>query len=780
MSRHKQPAGMLSAGRSQSPPPALRSGSSGALSAGLPGLTPAEVHTPLATVLWHAKWWILIMMLFGAAIALGWVIWQQPLYEAVTTVEILDLNESFMGLDRVDPQAGSNNYGATAANIQTQTRIIMSASLRSRAAERMSLESTPLPPPTGDLFSKLRNRLGLTRQEPVERMREAIQIAASSVQARGVGASRLLEISTTSTSPEMAASFVNTLASEYMAQNLQLRSGSTLRTMQWMEGQLEEAKSRLSQAQEKLRDFIRSSGRAFVSQQGTLDSNKLAQLQAELSAIQSDRVNKQARYEIARSSPPDSLPEILDDGRMRSLRDRLTELRRERAHLLATLTPRHYRVVQVDEQIREIEATLEREKANLVRAIQNDYEAALRRERMLKQEYDRQIGAVASQIDNASELAGLRREVEMAQQAHDTLLQQLHQAMIASALPTNNVRVIDPAQPLPEPVRPKPWRDIPLGALGGGALAYGIAVVMERRRQKKLNEVFAAPGAVGEWLDVPELGVIPTMETVATRPRLPLGLFGRGRTASNGAGDEAATDLVLRRPSLSAYAESFRATLTSVLGRHREGWRPVFVITSAAPREGKTTVSVNLAIATAETGRKVLLIDADLRRPRLHKLLGVEQSPGISELLNQPGDLPDDLGAFLRGTFIAGLSLLPAGEIADSSAAGWFSDKLARVLAQLRKAFDVIFVDSPPVLLFPGARLIGHHTDGAILVVRAGSTHRRQAAEARRLFAMDGIPVLGTILNDWDPEATGESYYRRYYGDYKRYFDRASETRHEK
>ena len=365
-------------------------------------------------------------MLFGAFAALGWVIWQQPLYQAVTTVEILDLNQSFMGLDRVDPQAGSNNYGATAANIQTQTRIIMSASLRSRAAERMSLESTPLPPPSGDLFSKLRNRLGLPKQEPVERMREAIQIAARSVEARGVGASRLLEISTTSTSPEMAASFVNTLASEYMAQNLQLRSGSTLRTMQWMEGQLEEATSRLSQAQEKMRDLIRSSGRAFVSQQGTRDSNKLAQLQAELSAIQSDRVNKQARYEIARSSPPDSLPEILDDGRMRSLRDRLTELRRERAQLLATLTPRHYRVVQVDEQIREIEGTLEREKANLVRAIQNDYEAALRREKMLKQEYDRQIGAVASQIDNARELAGLRREVEMAQQAHDTLLQQLH------------------------------------------------------------------------------------------------------------------------------------------------------------------------------------------------------------------------------------------------------------------------------------------------------------------------------------------------------------------
>lgn len=341
--------------------------------------------------------------------------------------------------------------------------------------------------------------------------------------------------------------------------------------------------------------------------------------------------------------------------------------------------------------------------------------------------------------------------------------------MIASALPTNNVRVIDPAQPFPEPVRPKPWRDIPLGALGGGALADGIAVLVERHRQKRLNEVFAAPGTVGEWLDVPELGVIPTMETASARSRALLGVFGRGQRASNGADGDPEGGLVLHRAGrLSAYAESFRGTLTSVLGQHRQGWRPVFVITSAAPREGKTTVSINLAIATAETGRKVLLIDADLPRPRLHRVLRVEPSPGISELLSQPGDLPDDLGAFLRRTSVAGLSLLPAGELVESSGAGWFSEKVARLLERLRRDFHVIYVDTPPVLLFPGARLVGHHSDGAILVVRAGSTHRRQAAEARRLFAMDGIPVLGTILNDWHPEMSGEEYYRSYYANYSK------------
>jgi len=769
-----QPIGTFGAGH---PAPGSRTGPAAALPgigfpAGVRLMSPAppEIHVPYGAVLWRAKWGILAAMLLGALAALGWIVWRPPLYEGVTTLEILDLNESFMGLDRVDPQAGSNNYGATAANIQTQTRIITSVSLRTRAAERMSLEATPLPPSTGDLFSKLRNRLGLTKQEPVERMREAIQIAARSAKARGVGASRLLEISTVSTSPEVAAGYVNTLASEYMAQNLQLRSGSTLRTMQWMEGQLEEAKARLSQAQEKLRDFIRSSGRAFVSQQGTLDSNKLAQLQAELSAIQSDRVNKQARYEIARSSPPDSLPEILDDGRMRNLRDKLTELRRERAQLLATLTTRHYRVVQVDEQIREIEGALEREKANLVRAIQNDYEAALRRERMLRQEYDRQIGAVASQIDNASELASLRREVEMAQQAHDTLLQQFHQATIASALPTNNVRVIDPAQAVPEPVQPKPWRDIPLGTLGGGALAYGIAVLLERRRLKRFHEVFVAPGLTAEWLEVPELGVIPSMDPPPARRSL-LGIAHRSRRASDLEAGEPTMELVPHQPNFTLYAESFLGTLASVLGKRREGWRPVLVVTSPAPREGKTTVCTNLAIAAAQTGRKVLLIDADLRRPRLHQLLRTERAPGVAEVLGKPGDLPADLGRFLHATRVAGLALMPGGEPGESTASGWFSEKVALLIERLRKEFDVVFVDTPPVLLFPAARLLAHHADGVLLIVRAGSTHRRQAAEARRLFAMDGIPVLGTILNDWDPDSSGEEYYRGQYANYSKLYD---------
>ena len=725
-------------------------------------------------LLWRRKYWILLAAFIGLAAGVAWVVFTPPVYRAAVILEVVGFNESFMGMNQYDPQAGTGNYSATAANIQTQVRILQSSTLLNRATERVNLELTPMVPAPSSVFGKLRAALHVVPQEPSEFMRQALRSAARSVSARGLGASRLIEVSCESYSPDLAASFVNALATEYVTQNSQFRAGSATRTTQWLESQLEETRSRLEQADAKLQDFVRKEGIAFVLDQNTLADSKLRQLQNDLSALQADRITKQSKYELAKNSPIDSLPEILDDGTLKSLRDRLVELRRERANLLATLTPEHHKVKRVDAQITEIEQTMQREKANLVKRIQNEYEAALNREKLMANAYAAQSRSVVGQADKAAQYGLLKREMEMARQVYNLLLQQYNQSAVVAAVPANNVRVVETAIPLSIPSRPIPVRDIPISTALGGALGYGLVVLVEKIRLRRLSRVFAAPGHAGTVLNVPELGVIPALEAHTARrgylPRL------RRSASRNGDGavkvESGSQDaMVMWRDKPSFLAESFRYALASLLAQQTERSRLMLVVTSAGAGEGKTTLAANLAIATAETGRRVLVVDGDLRRGELHKRFHLGEQQGLAELIvsRTPVDQVN-LIEYVAPTPFEGLFVMSAGvERLDQVGAALFSQRVPALFARLRAEYDVLLIDTPPLLNLPDARLLGRVADGAILVVRSQVTFRENATAAAQRLTADGIPILGTILNDWDPSKTPE--YGRYYADrYSAYY----------
>jgi len=719
-------------------------------------------------LLWRRKWLILGLVMLGALGGFGWVIFNPPTYTASAVIELLGINESFLGMNQVDPQAGTGNYGTTAANIQTQTRILMGNALRSRVMERVNLEMTPINSTPQDLFSKLRNRFKVLPQEPVELMREAIKHAALSTRARGVGASRLIQISCESISPEVAAGYINALANEYVSQNAQIRSNAALRTTQWMEGQVEETRNRVEQAEKKLQGFMRSAGSAFVLDQGTLDESKLRQLQAELSASQAERITKQSRWELAKSSPVDSLPEVLDDGRLRELKNRITDLRRERAQLTATLTPQHYKVQRIDAQINELEQTLQQEKRNLVQRIQNEYESALRREKLLYNAYRGQSGTLVNQADKAAEYLTLKREAEMARQVYNTLLQQLNQAAVIAALPTNHARVVETAGVNAVAVRPKPLRDISLGGALGGLLAAGGFILFEMLRLKRLAKVFVAPGDTSELLHVPELSVIPAIEIELRRPLLRLAKG--SRPAALLPKLETSQELKAWNEGPSFFTESFRFALASLLSGKQTLRHAAVLVTSPGAGEGKTTFTSNLAMAAARVGRKVLLIDADLQRARLHKVFKTPLEPGLRDLLTSEDPISSlDLAGYFRPTEIAGLTLLPAGSSEPSDSSGlFFSGRLHELMHLLKKQFDLVLIDTAPALYFSDSRLLGRLADGVILVVRSGKTNQESALAVTRRFQYDGVPVLGTVLNDWDP---GDSHYG---SDYSYYYSRYS------
>ena len=734
------------------------------------GWTPAPPKISYWKIGWRHKFLLSLCLVVGALLGTAYVILRIPEYSASSTVELVGFNQSFMNMSQVDPQAGTDITTASASNIQTQTKILTSRSMLSRVVERMSMEMTPISSTPTTFFTKLRAHITLGQKEPLEQMKEAVSTAAYTASARGVGVTRLIELRCQSPSPEVSANFLNTLAAEHISQSLAMRSSTTQRTSQWMDSQLEEAKARLQAAGEKLRDFVRQSGMDFFPEQSTLADSKMKVLQADLAGIQADRIAKQARWEMAKNTPIDSLPDVLLDPNLQNLKSGIVVLRKEMAQLTATLTPEHYKVQKIQAQITELEQTLDKEKTGLLKRLDNDYQEALRREKLLSGAYNAQTHAVGAQADKASQWAMLKRDAEMAQQVYNNLLQQSNQAALIALVPASNIRVVDAAVVDNIPSNPVPVRDIPIAAFLMGSLGYGLLWLRETARRKRLTQVFESPGHTRTILGVPELGVIPSA-AVDQRKKLRAPKRGNGiQTLGTAAGNGQPTlEFATWQDKSSILAESFRQTLTSILRTKPKGHCPVYVITSGGPGEGKTTLSANLAIAMATIGQRVLLIDADLRRARLHSVFGLENCPGLSDLLTSTDSLEGaDLNAYLCPTKVDNLRVMTHGlaEV-DTPATLFFSPRVQELVTTLRGHFDFILLDTAPVLLFPDARLWGRHSDGVVLVVRAGATTREGALAACQRFAEDGVAVLGTILNDWSPrEGSAGQYYYHSYGAY--------------
>ena len=320
---------------------------------------------------------------------------------------------------------------------------------------------------------------------------------------------------------------------------------------------------------------------------------------------------------------------------------------------------------------------------------------------------------------------------------YDSMLQEAYRAWFAMHLPASNIRLLAPAESPLTSHRPNWALNLAIGTAAGLLLAIGVIMLQEQHRF-----VLSVPGEATTYLELPELGAIPQASRWA-----PFGIFVPGSGSRKVRIDQAALD---QSPGLS---ESFRATVASIVSADRNGSSArVIVVTSSEATEGKTTIVSNLGIALAAISRKVLLIDGDMRRPRLHKLLDEANSWGLSDLLrekNAVDQLPLDVLA--KKTQIPRLYVLPSGASTDNIFGLLYSPRMSRLLPLFREEFDYILVDAPPCLEFADARIMARYAEELLLVVRANHTDCRRVQAAVQRLRLDGIPLLGVILNRWDP-----------------------------
>jgi len=711
------------------------------------------------------KYWLLlaVLVLAGAAGGFASVVLSSPMYKARVVLRIPSEDDALL------KNFGGTSFEANEVNVQTQISILKGGAFLQRGADRLQTDAVPLAPMGRDLFSRLRRRIRPETQDPIESSKQGLAVAMATFDARPINRTMLIELTCESTSPDVAAQFVNAMAAEFVEDHSQTHMQSSQKANEWLSAQIEETKSKLQETEQRLQAFVQASGNLFVGQEAaTLADTELNQAKAKLAETQAQRIAAQTRYELSLKTAPESLAEVRNDGGLGNYRHQISDLERERAALTVTYTPKHEKVQKVDAQIAALEQSYHQQQLNIVKKIRDDYEALLKTEKHQADYYHEKAQLVSAEAGKAAQYNALKRELETLRQSYQSLLMQANQTGLTNSVPLSPIRIIEPSSPPSAPYKPQPMMNILFGTVLGLAGAVGLVFLRERT-----DRSVGSPGSMRNILNAPELGVIPHLGVEGgSGTKLlagPAPAFGNGNTISvTGGADDKQKDvaLALWKSAPSFMAESFRETLASILRTHGQAkTQRTILVTSPGPGEGKTTVVHNLGIALAETGRRILLVDADFRRPHLHKAFHLPNDRSLIDLIYDDKALTDyPPESWGLSTGVTGLCVLPNRATDSNVARALYSPRLRAIFQKLREMYDMVLVDAPPVLHLADARIVAPLTDAAILVLRSGVTARKSAMEAHRRMQEDGLFVLGTVLTGW--QASNSYLKKHYYYDY--------------
>jgi len=707
------------------------------------------------------------VFLLCVGIAVAVAVLEPAGYRAKLSIELLGINENFLNLQQVDPTAPSPSNSSGDSYAQTQMELLKRDALVERVVRRLHLDQN-------DSFSARRGVLGwlhwpVPNPAATDRVQLAVRTAQRKLKVQQLRQSNLIEVSFEDPDPKVAVDFVNTITQEAVDENMRSRWGLSQNVGAWLGQHLTDLRAKMEAAEHELEAYSAGAGIMTTDAGSSVEDTRLQRLQEQLARAQTNRIEKESRYTIARSADLDSLPEVLDDPALKEYRVRLADLRRQKAELSTALTPDHPKVQRVQAQITELQATIAHERTNILNRLRNEYAADRAQE-------DAVAAAAAAEASKVSEITQkeihyntLKHELETTRSMYEDVLKRVNDAQLASVPRTSGMRIVDPAT-VPER-QDILGRRIFLGGIGAfaGLLLAGVLVFV----LEQTNNTVKAPGYTPALLNVPELGIIPPIRKpnlgrfkIVSGPLTAAG--GEGALAgSSSASSKSVSVLTVRLRSsmdpkeLSSISDSsFQSVINSILFALDEGKdQRLIAVSSPGPGEGKTTITANLGLMLSEIGHRVLLIDADLRRPSLHRVFGIENEAGLTDILADSAPISSErIKTSVQRASTGHLDVLTAGIPAIRPFSLLHSKRTSELIGTVRKDYDLILIDTPPLLLVPESRILGRVTDWSILVFRAGKTTVDAALGAQRRMAEDGIPLLGTILNDCHPRHASYGY----------------------
>ena len=562
--------------------------------------------------------------------------------------------------------------------------------------------------------------------------------------------SRLVDITFSSPDPGLASKVANTLADAYIRQSVELRSSTTKEASKFLTQQLAEQRQKLESSERALQAYREQTGSVSLEERQNVVVQRLADLNAALTRTATSRIQKDAAYNqfreaLSNPSAIDSLPAVLSNQFVQQQKAELAQLQRQRAQLSEKLGPNHPDMVKIGLAIDTAEAKIEAEVAQISEAMRSEYEAALAEERTLAAELNSQ--KQEAQVLNRAGISygALQRDAAANRQMFEALLQRTQETGVSEEIRAANIRVVDPAEIPTAPISPNLFNNILMGLLGGLTLAIGLAFGLEY-----VDDRIKSPDELKKHLGLPFLGMVPALA--------------RGKASSP----------VLDQAAPGVYSESFRAIRTNVLFSSTDQGSRLIVVTSSAPGEGKTVVSSNIAIALAQAGHRVLLLDADMRKPRVHDVFRTSADPGLSNVL--VGDATPIQAT--RESSTSGLWIMPAGTPPPNPAELLGSKRFRDFSALAMQSFDWIIVDTPPVMAVTDAAVAANVAHGVLFVVGADMTSRRVAQSAVEQLELSQAKFLGTVLNRVDLEGQGYYYSHYYRPEYAGYYGQPRQSSH--
>ena len=710
--------------------------------------------------------WTILSILLVALTIVSIVTWKQKaVYRADALLEIQKENANIPTVQELfQLENVSDNY------LETQYKVLQSETLARRVIDQLHLErdSEFNPPKNGWFQAQAQAAAPMpdslvdpdVEQTVLREFRDRLSVDP-------VRRSRLVQISFESEDPKVAAQAVNALAENYIQGNLESRWQAAQKASEWLSQQLQSFKAKLEKSEDDLQEYAQKNGLLFLeTQKGDTENivnERLRQLQDELTKAQAERYAKESLYRLTQSGDYSALPGIVDNKLMQELTARLAELERQKAALTPTFNRDYPKMKEIQSQIDENERRLAEERKRAAQGIVDDYLAATRRESLVREAFEQQQNQANTVAGRTVQYNILKREVDTNKQLYEGLLQRLKEAGVSAGMNASNIRVVDAAVPPTRPIRPRPVLNLGLALLLGLGCGIGMAFLQEH-----LDNTLKSSDDIERVLRVPTLALIPSRESLKNGNTGVYRLLENKVSHKSGNGQ---LTLLEKHPGKtwiridgngtqhSALSEAFRGLRTSVL--LSAAGRPPRSLTfvSAEPGEGKTTVASNLSISLAQLGKRVLLIDGDMRRPCIHKLFNIEVHSGglVTYLTGGEG-----WSHLVRPTGLVNLDCLVCGPVPPNPSELLSSDRMQTLILEATAEYQFVLIDAPPLLNVTDGRILATMVDGALLVVRGGYTPQELVQRAQLHVRDVGAHLIGVVLNDVDVRHNG--YYQSYYG----------------
>jgi len=723
---------------------------------------------------------VLICVLLAAVITAT----TKPVYEATSTIELNKSGSGALdiGLSEVSQQLGSDE-GSLLTDQQTETAILQGDSLALAVIQKLGLTSEV---PFASK-NEVNSEKGLPLEDaPLTRTR-LLGVFKAGLKVNPIRGTRLIQVSYDSHDPKQAARIANAMIDAYKNQYLESHYQATSETSDWLTKQLSDLKANVEDSEKKLTDFEKESGilslNVMPSSSGSTGSDssgegqihsptiqKLDQVNTELTQAEANRIEKEAIYRLVRSNNGDVILGLGNDplavqsnsmvltqggglSNLQLLQQQQNALKVSLAAAATTYGANNRHLKEMQTQMRALNEQIEQEMHQITQRAQADYQLARQTEDALQKEFNRQQEEASKLNQKTVQFAVLSQEAFSRKRLYEDLYTKLQEANVSAGLKATNITIVDPARSESVPVRPKPTSNIALGLLFGLFAGLSSAYAVDA-----LDRTVTNPMEVEEITGMPVIGVIPTFGEANSiygvrLPSLARRINGKAELTAEKASSRMSV-WMLDHPD-SAAAEAFRVLRTSIMLSRAGGGPKVILITGCTPGEGKTTVTANLAVAFAQHNKKVIIIEADMRRPKLKHKFDFPAHVGLSSVL--AGSCTCD-EAILRSMYVPTLDILPAGprppmpsEILGSSS---FDDLLRR----FRTSYDLVLIDSPPALLVTDAVSISPKAEAVLWVTHSGVITRPYLTRATHLIERSGMRVIGFVVNRISRRTSGYGY----------------------